>query len=173
MGGGASIRSQPANFARESNPSSRLVKILLKDYIQCKRAIYKRQERGHTLEPHSLKPISRKETTVQPTKATERSSEKGDAHTQAKPTRSPRKPQYSQRRRPRGRKEREDTHTQAKNSEHSTANKGDRGRHTRTTLRKTEMKSVTNDLTDTAIGSPLALEKNAPVPRPKTFKKQR
>ena len=114
MGGGASIRSQPANFARESNPSSRLVKILLKDYIQCKRAIYKRQERTHTLEPHSLKPISRKETTVQPTKATERSSEKGDTHTQAKPTRSPRKPQYSQRRRPRGRKEREDTHSSKK-----------------------------------------------------------
>ena len=34
MGGGTSIRSQPANFVRESNPASRLVKILLKDYIQ-------------------------------------------------------------------------------------------------------------------------------------------
>ena len=51
---------------------------------------------------------------MQPTTATEGSSEKGDTHTQAKPTQSPRKPQYSQRRRPRGSKEREDTHTQAK-----------------------------------------------------------
>ena len=56
--------------------------------------------------------------------------------------------------------------------DHSTASKGDRGRQTRTTLRKTEMKRVTNDLTDTAISSPMALEKTAPAPRPKTFKKQ-
>ena len=39
MGGGTSIRSQPANFARESNPASLLVKIL-QDYIQYKR-LYK------------------------------------------------------------------------------------------------------------------------------------
>ena len=31
MGGGTSIRSQPVNFAGESNPASRLVKILIKD----------------------------------------------------------------------------------------------------------------------------------------------
>ena len=97
MGGGTSIRSQPANFARDSNPASRLIKILLKDYIRYKRAIYKRQERTHRLEPHSLKPISRKETTVQPTKATEGSSEKRDTLTQAKPTQSLRKPHYSER----------------------------------------------------------------------------
>jgi len=84
MGGGTSIRSQPANFARESSPASRLVKILLKDYIQYKRAI------------------------------DEGSSEKGDTHTQAKPSQNPRKPQYSQRRRSRGRKEREDTHSSKK-----------------------------------------------------------
>ena len=112
MGGGTSIRSQqPANFARESNPASRLVKILLKHYIRYKRAIYKRQERTHRLEPHSLKTISRKETTVQPPKATEGSSEKKDTHTQAKPTQSPTKPQYSQQSWPRRRIEREDTHS--------------------------------------------------------------
>ena len=54
---------------------------------------------------------------MQPTKATEGSREKGDTHTQAKPTQSPRKPQYSQRGRPRGSKEREDAHTQAKKPE--------------------------------------------------------
>ena len=48
MGGDTSIRSQPANFARESNPASRLVKIIFKDYIQHKRAIYKRQEGKNT-----------------------------------------------------------------------------------------------------------------------------
>ena len=52
-----------ANFARESNPAFRLVKILHKDYIQYKRAI------------------------------DEGSSEKGDTHTQAKPSQNPRKTQ--------------------------------------------------------------------------------
>ena len=33
MGGGTSIRSQPANFVRESKSASRLVKILLKDCL--------------------------------------------------------------------------------------------------------------------------------------------
>ena len=48
MGGGTSIRSQPANFARESNPTSRLVKILLKDYIQYKRLYTKeKKEKKH------------------------------------------------------------------------------------------------------------------------------
>ena len=76
-------------------------------------------ERTHRLELHSLKPISRKETTVQLTKTTKESREKADMHTQAKATRSPGKPQYSQRGRPRGEggKGREDTHTQAKNPE--------------------------------------------------------
>ena len=68
---------------------------------------------------------------MQPAKATEGSSEKGDTHTQAKPTQSPRKPQYIQRRRPRGSKEREDTHTREKPTQsqenHSTSNEGDRG----------------------------------------------
>ena len=113
---------------------------------------------------------------MQPTKATDGSSEKGDTHTQAKPTQSPRKPQCSQRRRPSVSKEWEHTHSSkklsAKKTTYSTANKGDRRRHTRTTLRKTEMKRVTNDLTHTAIGFPLALEKKAPAARPKTFKKQ-
>ena len=48
MGGGTSIRSQPANFTRESNPTSRLVKILLKHHIQYIRAVYKGQERNNT-----------------------------------------------------------------------------------------------------------------------------
>jgi len=48
MEGGTSIRSQPANFARESNPASQLVKILLKNYIQYKRAIYKRHKGKNT-----------------------------------------------------------------------------------------------------------------------------
>ena len=74
--------TEPArHFARESNPASRLVKILLKDYIQYIWAI------------------------------DEGSSEKRDTHTQAKASQNPRKPQYSQRRRSRGRKEREDTNT--------------------------------------------------------------
>ena len=45
---GTSIRSQPANFGKESNPASRLVEILLKDHIQYKRAIYKRQKGKNT-----------------------------------------------------------------------------------------------------------------------------
>ena len=70
--------------------------------------------------------------------------------------------------------QREGRHTHSsKKEDHSTANKGERGRHVRSTLRKTEMKRVTNDLADTAIGSPLSLEKTAPAPRPKTFNKQR
>ena len=48
MAGGTSIRSQPANFARESNPASRLVKMLLKHYIQYIRAVYKGQEENNT-----------------------------------------------------------------------------------------------------------------------------
>ena len=54
MEGGTSIRSQPANFARESNPASRLVEILLKDHIQYKRAIYKRQKGKSTHTPATL-----------------------------------------------------------------------------------------------------------------------
>ena len=50
MEGGTSIRSQRANFASKSIPTSRLVKILLKDYIQYRRVLYKRQKgkRTHT-----------------------------------------------------------------------------------------------------------------------------
>ena len=163
---GTSIRSQPANFARESNPASPLVEILLKDHIQYKRAIYKRQkgknthpratltqaylkkrnhsetnkgDRGEQREgrnAHSSKVNSEpKKTVVQPTKATEGEQREG------RHTHSSKKKKKSQ-------------------EDHSTANKGDRGRHTRTTLRRTEMKRVANDLTDTAIGSPLSLEKN-------------
>ena len=127
MEGGTSIRSQPANFARESNPASRLVKILLKDHIQYKRAIYKRQkgsennngDRGEKREgrqAHSSKANSEpKKTVVQPTKATEGEQREG-RHTHSSPKK----------------KSQED---------HKTANKGDRGRHTRTTLRKTNEKS--------------------------------
>ena len=101
MGGCTSIRSQPANFAREPNPSSRLVKILLKDYIQYKRLYTKgKKEKTHTQatltqtylkkrnhsainkgdqgeqreggHAHSSKADSEpKKTAVQPTKATE------------------------------------------------------------------------------------------------------
>ena len=54
MGGGTAIRSQPANFARESNPASRLVKILLKHYIQYIKAIYKdKKEITHLSHTHS------------------------------------------------------------------------------------------------------------------------
>ena len=126
MEGGTSIRSQPANFARESNPASRLVKILLKDYIQCKRAIYKRQKGKNTLtqtylkkrnhsetnkgdrgekregrHAHSSKSNSEpKKTVVQPTKATEGEQREG-RHTLKQKKREPRRPQYSQQRRPR------------------------------------------------------------------------
>ena len=48
MGRGTSIRSQPANFAMESNPAYRLVKILLKHYIQYIWAVYKGQEGNNT-----------------------------------------------------------------------------------------------------------------------------
>ena len=124
---------------------------------------------------------------MQPAKATEGSSEKGDTHTQAKATQSPRKAQYIQRRRPRGSSERGDTHSIRTDSEpkkttvhpvketegeqregrhmHSSkrtqpqySQQSDRGRHSKP-LRKTEMKRVTNNLTSTAIGSPLALGK--------------
>ena len=139
---------------------------------------------------------------MQPTKATEGSSEKGDTHTQAKPTQSPRKPQYIQRRRPRGSKEREDTHTREKPTQsprkpqynqrrrpRGSKERGDTHSSRRTRphysqqrrprethwkpLRKTKMKRVTNDLTNTAICTPLALEKTAPPPRSKSLKKQR
>ena len=176
---GTSIRSQPANFGKESNPASRLVEILLKDHIQYKRAIYKRQkgknthtratltqaylkkrnhsetnkgDRGEQREgrnAHSSKVNSEpKKTVVQPTKATEGEQKEG------RHTHSSQKKKQSQ-------------------EDHSTAIKGERERHTGTTLRKTEMKRLTNDLTDTAIGSPLSLQKTAPAPRPKTYNKQR
>ena len=65
--GGTSIRSQPVNFARKLNSASRLVKILLKDYIQ-----YKRQYTKDKKEKHSSKanPEPTK-TAVQPTKVIE------------------------------------------------------------------------------------------------------
>ena len=179
---GTSIRSQPANFAKESNPASRLVEILLKDHIQYKRAIYKRQkgknthtratltqaylkkrnhsetnkgDRGEQREgrnAHSSKVNSEpKKTVVQPTKATEGEQREG-RHTHSSQKKNNKKQSQE---------------------DHSTANKGYRGILTRTTLRKTEMKRVTNDLTDTAIGSPLSLEKTALAPRPKAFNKQR
>ena len=86
-----------------------------KDYIQYKRLYTKdKKEKTHTLMPHSLKPISRKETTVQPTKATEGSSEKGDMHTQAKPTQSPRNGRSTANEGDRGGAKRGKTHTQAK-----------------------------------------------------------
>ena len=129
-----------------------------------------KKERTHRLEPHLLKPVSRKETTVQPTKATEGSSEKVDTHTQAKPTQSPRKPQYSQRGRPRGSKERDDTHTQAKNSEPRRPQYSQQRRPRETHLNHT--KKDRNEESPTTLPiRPLAphwcWKNTAPSPRPK------
>ena len=95
-------------------------------------------------ETHSSKTNSEpKKTTEHPTKATEGEQREGRHTHSSKRTR----PQYSQQRRPR------ETYSKP--------------------LRKTEMKRVRNDLTDTAIGTPLTLEKTAPAPRPKSLKKRR
>ena len=42
------LHTELSNFARESNPAYRLVKILLKHYIQYIRAVYKGQEGNNT-----------------------------------------------------------------------------------------------------------------------------
>ena len=154
---GASKRSQPANFARESNPASQLVKILPKDYIQHERlftnqtrkstrnratlnqTFLKKQQCNQQRRPRGAKrrkkrtlkqnQLRAKKTTVQPEKVTEGSKEKEETHS-SKTNSEPRKPQYSQKRRPRGAKGRK-RHTQAKpiqsQENRSTATKGDRG----------------------------------------------
>lgn len=168
MRGGTSIRSQRTNFARESKPASRLVKILLKDYIQNKRAIYKRQEGKNTQTEATLTQTCSKKRNHSATNKGNRGEQQEGRHAHSSKA-NLQENRSTANEGDRGGEKRGKTHTQEKNSEH----KGDRGRHTRNTLRKTEMKRVTNDLTDTAIGSPLALDKTAPAPRPKTFKKQR
>ena len=176
MGGGTFIRSQPANFARKLNLAFRLVKILLKTICSRKRLYTKdKKERTHTLDhsSHTYSNLSQEEKPQsnqqrQPRRAARRETlTLKQSQLRAQETRSTAIEGN------RGGEKRGKTHTQAENEKHSKANKGDRGRHTGNTLRKTEMKRVTNDLTDTAIGSPLALEKAATAPRLKTFKKQR
>ena len=161
---GTYIRSQPANFARESSPASRLVKILLKDYIQYKRAIYKRQKGKNTLTQTYLKKRNHSETN-----RGDRGEKREGRHAHSSKANSEPKKTVVQPTKATEGEQREGRHTlkQKKESQedHSTANKGDRGRHTRTTLRRTEMKRVTNDLTNKAIGSPWSLEKMAPAPR--------
>ena len=104
MGGGTSKRSQPANFARESNPASQRVKILPKDFIQHKRlftnqtrksihnratltqTFLKKQQCNQQRRPRGAKrrkkrtlkqnQLRAKKTTVQPEKVTEGSKEK-------------------------------------------------------------------------------------------------
>ena len=179
MEGGTSIRSQPANFARESNPASRLVEILLKDHIQYKRAIYKRQKGKSTHTPATLTQTYLKKRNHSETNKGDRREQREGRHAhslKAKP--EPKKTVVQPTKATKGEK-REGRHTlkqkrkkKQSQEDHSTANKGDRGRYVRATLRGTEMKRVTKDLTDTAIGSPLSLEKAAPAPRPKTFNKQ-
>ena len=46
--GSGHLHTELSNFARESNPAYRLVKILLKHYIQYIRAVYKGQEGNNT-----------------------------------------------------------------------------------------------------------------------------
>ena len=179
MEGGTSIRSQPANFARESNPASRLVEILLKDHIPYKRAIYKRQKGKNTHTQATLTQTSLKKRNHSETKKGDRGEQRERRHAHSSKVNSEPKKTVVQPTKATEGEQREGRHTHSSKKkkqsqeDHSTANKGDRGRHTRTTLRKTEMKRLTNDLTDTAIGYPLSLQKTAPAPRPKTFNKQR
>ena len=96
----------------------------------------KTRRKKHTLKPHSLKPISRKETTVQPIKATEGSSEKRRHAHLSNANSEPNKTAVQPTKATEG-EQREGRHTHSSKKkkqnqeEHSTANKGDRGRHTR------------------------------------------
>ena len=133
MGGCTSIRSQPANFAREPNPSSRLVKILLKDYIQYKRLYTKGKKEKNTHSSHTHSNLSQEKkpqchqqrrprgaarrgtrtlkqsrlrAQENPSTANEGDrggAKRGKTHTQTKKEEKmePRRPQYSQLRRPR------------------------------------------------------------------------
>ena len=122
----------------------------------------KTRRKKHTLKPHSLKPISGKETTVQPIKATEGSSEKGKHAHLSKANSELNKTAVQPTKATEG-EQREGRHT------HSSKKKNRTKKNTvqptkateEDTLESTEMKRVTNDLTDTTIGSPLALEKNS------------
>ena len=80
MEGGTSIRSQPANFARESNPASRLVEILLKDHIPYKRAIYKRQKGKNTHTQATLTQTSLKKRNHSETKKGDRGEQRERRH---------------------------------------------------------------------------------------------
>ena len=141
----------------------------------------KKQTRSKT---HSPRPISRK-TTVQPRGATRR-----ETRTLEQIQPRAQENHSTSNEGDRGGAKRGETYTLKQNQlraqeNHSTSNEGDRGgakrgethtleqKETTTGLRKTEVKRVTNDLTDTAIGSPLTLEKTAPALRPKSFKKKR
>ena len=94
----------------------------MKDYLQI------RQERAHAIEPHSIKPFSKNNSATNKGDRGEQR-EGRNAHS-SKTNSEPRKPQYSQKRRPRGAKRRK-RHTQAKpiqsQENRSTATKGDRG----------------------------------------------
>ena len=87
-------------------------KTLLKDYIQFKKTIVQnKKERRYTLEPHSLKSFSKK----RPQCNQQRGEQREGRHAHSSKTNSePRKPQYSQQRRPRGSNEKENAYTKAK-----------------------------------------------------------
>ena len=176
---GTSIRSQPANFARESNPASRLVEILLKDHIQYKRATYKRQKGKNTHTRATLTQAYLKKRNHSETNKGDRGEQREGRKAHSSSQLRAQEKRSTTNEGDRGGEKTGKTHKQKQKKkkqsqeDHSKAIKGERERHTRTTLRKTEMKRLTNDLTDTAIGSSLSLQKTAPAPRPKTFNKQR
>ena len=102
-----------------------------------------KRRKTHTLKQNQLRA---KKTAVQTTKATEGGKEEGTPKTNPKETTV--QPKQRRTSRPSGR----ETHTFG--------------------LGKTEMEGVTNDLTNTAISSPMSLEEKAPASRTKTFEKQ-
>ena len=145
MGGGTYIRNQPANFPRESNPASRLVKILLKEYVQYKRLYTKdKKEKAHKLKPHSLKAISRKNSQCNQQRRPRGVAKRGTRALKQSQLRAQENHSTANKGDREGAKTGK-THTLKQKKKiqsqenHSTANKGDPGRHTRTTLRKTEI----------------------------------
>ena len=168
---GASPPTSPVN----RTPPPDQLKYYLKTIFSIKGCIQKTRRKKHTHSSHTHPNLSQEKKPQCNQQRRPRGETRRERRTSSKANSEPTKTAVQSTKATEG-EQREGRHTNTskkrkkqREEDHSTANKGDRGRHTRTTLRKTEMKRVTNDLTHTATG----VGKKAPAPRPKTFKKQR
>ena len=123
-----------------------VVKILLKDHIQNKRAIYKRQKGKKTHTRATLTQTYLKKRNHNETNKDDRGEQREGRHAHSSKANSEPKKTVVQPTKATEGEQREGIHTHSSKKkkkqsrgDHSTANKGERGRHVRRTLRKTEM----------------------------------